>query len=76
MYYLTQKTKVNMGKSCTRCISFNTYICENMNIVERVGYIHLTRLAENSQAAKAYQSTINLYHLIHELGHAWSSQKA
>ena len=49
---------------------------ENMNIVERVGYIHLTRLAENSQAAKAYQSTINLSHLIHELGHAWSSQKA
>ena len=48
---------------------------ENMDIVDRVGYIYLTRLSEYSQEVKAYQTTINLSHLIHELGHAWGAQK-
>lgn len=48
---------------------------ENMNIVDRVGYIYLTRLSEYSKIVETYQTTINLSHLIHELGHAWASQK-
>lgn len=48
---------------------------ENMDIVDRVGYIYITRLSEYSQEVKAYQTTINLSHLIHELGHAWGAQK-
>lgn len=48
---------------------------ENMDIVDRVGYIYLTRLSEYTKETKKYQTTINLSHLVHELGHAWSAQK-
>ncbi len=48
---------------------------ENMNIVDRVGFIYLTNLDEGSSTAEFYGTRINLSHLIHELGHAWSAQK-
>ena len=46
-----------------------------MNIVDRVGFIHLTNLSENSEIAKFQESVINYSHLIHELGHAVAAQK-
>lgn len=48
---------------------------EKMNIVDRVGFIHLTNLSENSDTAKFQGSLINYSHLIHELGHAVAAQK-
>lgn len=48
---------------------------DDMNIVDRVGIIYLTNLYSNSKTSKFYGTKINLSHLIHELGHAWGSQK-
>lgn len=48
---------------------------DNMNIVDRVGFIYLTNLYSNSATADFYSTKINLSHLIHELGHAWVAQK-
>lgn len=48
---------------------------ENMNIVDRIGYIYFTRLSEYSKEKDIYKTTINLSHLIHEIGHGWASQK-
>lgn len=53
----------------------NAIFDENMNIVDRVGYIYLTKLNERDEAAKFYNSRVNLSHLVHELGHAWGAQK-
>lgn len=47
----------------------------NMNIIDRVGFIYLTNLYSNSDTSKFYGTKINLSHLIHELGHAWAAQK-
>ncbi len=48
---------------------------EHMNIVDRVGYLYVTKLPEYSKTAKFYNTRINLAVLIHELGHAWAAQK-
>ena len=48
---------------------------ENMNIIDRVGFIYLTNLYSEGETAEFYKSNINLSHLIHELGHAWAAQK-
>ena len=48
---------------------------ENMNIIDRVGFIYLKNLRENSETANFYGTKINMSYLIHELGHAWAAQK-
>lgn len=48
---------------------------ENMEIIDRIGYMYLTRLDRYSKEQDMYKTTINLSHLIHELGHAWAAQK-
>lgn len=48
---------------------------DQMNIIDRVGFIYLTNLNSNSEVSKFYGTKINLSHLIHELGHAWAAQK-
>lgn len=48
---------------------------DNMNIIDRVGFIYLTNLDSDSSTAEFYGTEINLSHLIHELGHAWVAQK-
>ena len=48
---------------------------ENMNIVDRIGFIYVTNLDRTSETLKFYGTKINLSHLIHELGHAWAAQK-
>jgi len=48
---------------------------EDMNIVDRMGFVYITNLHRNSETAQFYGTDINLSHLIHELGHAWAAQK-
>lgn len=48
---------------------------DNMNIIDRVGFIYVTNLYRSSETSKFYGTKINLSHLIHELGHAWGAQK-
>lgn len=48
---------------------------KEMNIVDRVGFIHITNLTEYSETAKFQGSVINYSHLIHELGHAMAAQQ-
>lgn len=48
---------------------------DNMNIVDRVGFLYTTNLYSQGETAKFYGTKINLSHLIHELGHAWAAQK-
>ena len=43
---------------------------DNMNLSGRVGYIYVSRISENDKLKDKYSTTINLDHLIHELGHA------
>ena len=45
-----------------------------MKPIDHIEYIYITRLSEYSRLSKTYNTTINLGHLIHELGHAWASQ--
>lgn len=61
-------------------VSPGAYISEpifddNMNIVDRIGFIYITNLHSSSETSKFYRSNINLSHLMHELGHAWAAQK-
>ena len=62
--------KVGYGAYCHRPI-----FDDEMNIVDRVGMLYITKLSKYSEEAKYYGTTINLSHLIHELGHAWAAQK-
>lgn len=48
---------------------------ENMNIIDRKSFLYVTELSNNSKLCKEYDTNINLSHLIHELGHAWASEK-
>lgn len=48
---------------------------EDMNIVDRQSFIYVTRLSKYDSLCKVYDTDINLSHLIHELGHAWASEK-
>ena len=48
---------------------------ENMNIVDRVSFIYVTNLSKNDKVHEAYGTMIDLSKLIHEIGHAWASQK-
>ncbi len=48
---------------------------ERMNIIDRVGFIYLTRLPEYRKTAQYYNTRIDISALIHELGHAWGAQK-
>ena len=64
-----------------KTVSSGAYISEpifdeDMNIIDRIGFIYITDLYSNSKTAKFYGTKINLSHLIHELGHAWGAQKS
>ena len=48
---------------------------EEMNIVGRNSFIYTTKLGKYSKLAGLYDTRINLGHLVHELGHAWASEK-
>ncbi len=48
---------------------------EQMRVVDRLGYIYLTNNNKYHPLYKTYQTPINLSHLIHELGHAYASEK-
>lgn len=48
---------------------------EDMNIVGRNSFIYTTKLGKYSKLARLYDTRINLGHLVHELGHAWASEK-
>ena len=48
---------------------------DNMNIVDRQSFLYVTRLSKYDSLCKVYGTDINLSHLIHELGHAWASEK-
>lgn len=48
---------------------------DNMNIVDRKAFLYVTRMSEYSKLSTVYGTTINLSHLVHELGHAWASEK-
>ena len=61
-------------------VSTGSYISEpifddDMNIIDRVGFIYVTNLYSSSETSKFYGTKINISHLIHELGHAWGAQK-
>ncbi len=48
---------------------------DDMNIVDRQSFLYVTELYNNSKLREVYGTSINLSHLIHELGHAWASEK-
>lgn len=48
---------------------------DDMNIVDRKGFLYVSKLSKYSSLVDVYGTQINLSHLVHELGHAWSSQK-
>ena len=62
--------KVGVGAYCNKPI-----FDDEMNTVDRVGVLYITKLSEYSRVAKYYGTSIDLSHLIHELGHAWAAQK-
>ena len=75
-------TLVEMGKGEYEKRGANSaYVSEpvfddNMNIIDRIGFIYVTTLPSRSQnTEQMYGSRINLSYLIHELGHAWASQQ-
>lgn len=48
---------------------------EDMNITGRNSFIYTTKLSEYDKLKDVYGTRINISHLIHELGHAWASEK-
>ena len=68
------------GKYDDMGVASGAYINEpvfdkDMNIVDRKGFIYVSKLPNNIEISKVYGTRINLSHLIHELGHAWASEK-
>jgi len=48
---------------------------DNMNLVDRKSFLFVSKLSEYNELSQVYGTDINVSHLIHELGHAWASQK-
>lgn len=48
---------------------------QDMELVDRKSFIYSSRIPEGSPLSKVYGTTINLSHLIHELGHGVASEK-
>lgn len=48
---------------------------EDMNITGRNSFIYTTKLSKYDRLKDVYGTRINISHLIHELGHAWASEK-
>lgn len=48
---------------------------EEMKPIDKIEYLYVTRLKEDDRLVSTYNTTIDLSHLIHELGHAWAAQK-
>lgn len=48
---------------------------KDMNIVDRQSFLYVTKLSKYDSLCKVYDTEIDLSHLIHELGHAWASEK-
>lgn len=48
---------------------------DNMNIVGKQSFLYVTKLSKYDKLKEIYGTDINISHLIHELGHAWASEK-
>lgn len=48
---------------------------DDMNITDKQSFLYVTRLSKYDKLTEVYGTDINLSHLVHELGHAWASEK-
>lgn len=68
------------GEYDSKGVAPGAYVTEpvfdkDMNITGRKSFIYTTKLSEYNKLKDVYGTRINLSHLIHELGHAWASEK-
>lgn len=77
--HVTFKTTVDRGEYgktvAPASFRYQEIFDENMNIVDKAKFLYITRLNKFNKVHKTFGTMINLSHLIHEIGHAWASQK-
>jgi len=74
------KFESETGSEYGKGIAAGAYVNEpifddDMNIVGKQSFLYVTKLSKYDKLAEVYGTDINLSHLIHELGHAWASEK-
>lgn len=74
------KFEEETGSEYGKGIAAGAYVNEpvfddDMNIVGRQSFLYVTKLSKYDKLKEVYETDINLSHLIHELGHAWASEK-
>jgi len=72
--------KEETGSEYGKGIAAGAYVNEpifddNMNIIGKQSFLYVTKLSKYDKLTEVYGTDINLSHLIHELGHAWASEK-
>lgn len=70
---------VSLGEYCAdvamAAYSYDVIYDRNMNVVDKIEYLYITNLSQNSALAEEYGTRIDLTALVHGLGHAWGAQR-